>query len=171
MVKMALSSLLKISMFHMAFANIYKLQEFQDILDKNLSVSDCDFGGKTIKGLTILEPYLMRIDPIKDDSLMFDNQSQTYEITNIARGMIIDILNELSQVCNFKYEIHLGREISLYGTVDEYSNGTTKGTGLFEYFTTRTEFDMIFADLNYSPERMKVVDYLPPFSGKAFDFE
>ena len=155
----------------MAMAKVYKLQEFQDILYKNVTLPDCDFGGKTIKGLTALEPYLMRIEPFKVDSLTFDNKSQSYDITKIAHGMIIDIVKVLSKACNFNFEIHLGKEIDKYGTFSELPNGTIQGSGLFEYFSNASEFDMIFADLNYSPQRMKHMHYLPAFSGMSIDFE
>ena len=152
------------SNFEYTLAKVYKLKEFEDILDRNLNVPDCDFDGTTIKGLTVLYPPLTAIDPHQVESLTFDNQTQSYDITQFAHGLIIQIIQLLSQACNFNYDIHLGRHVYEFGTVNHYPNGTIQGTGLFDYFVKPTDFDIIWADLNYSPERFEHIDALPPFS-------
>ena len=158
--------LLVLSISDLATGKVYRLKEFEQVLESDLNLGDCDFHGKTIYALTVLDLKMMRIDPIQVESLSFNNQTQTYNITQIAYGMIVDIVKALASACNFKYELHLGKKITSYGTVIEFPNGTIQGTGLYQYLTQPSDFDLLLADFSYTPERMKFSDFLPPFSGK-----
>ncbi len=129
---------------------------------------ECDFQGQLIRGVTVLSMPYMSIDPFKVEELVLNDTSQSYDITPLAHGMIVDILKVLATACNFTYEIHLGKDINEYGTVIERSNGTLETIGLFDYVVKPSPFDMIFADMAYTSSRFKYIDYLPPFSGDRY---
>ena len=147
--------------------NIFKLKEYEEVLAKNLTLPLCDFKGQTIKGLAVVTPALVRIDPYEVESLTVDNHTQTYDITNIAHGMLVDIFKALAEDCHFKYQLHSPKS-NHYGTVNELENGTIQGTGLFEYLIKPTGFDMILADLNMNFLREKHTKFLPPYLCELF---
>ncbi len=142
------------------FGVIGKVYRLPSIQDSN----DCDFNGQLIRGVTWWSPPYMMFDQDEISDEIWNNDTESYDISGLTEGIIVDILNVLSLVCNFRFEIHLGREGSEFGNVLEHANGTVEASGMFDYVVKPSAFDMIFAEVGYASNRVKYVDYLPPFT-------
>ena len=123
-------------------------------------VSSCDFKGRTIKGIGKGEfPYLM----LNQTFPKLNNTKNTFDVTPFAKGMIIEVLEEVSKVCNLKIEIHI-RQDQKAGKIVKLSNGTLTYDGVFENLI-EDDFDLVLRVMTMLPERFDLIDFLYPIDG------
>ena len=78
----------------------------------------------------------------------------TYEVTNVADGKYIDILNQLSKMLNFKFRL-FKRFDENWGSIDENGNWNGMVSNLIS-----GEADIIVASLTMCCRRTEAADYL-----------
>ena len=78
----------------------------------------------------------------------------TYEVTNVADGKYIDILNQLSKMLNFKFSL-FKRFDENWGSIDENGNWNGMISNLMS-----GEADIVGASLTMCCRRTEVIDYL-----------
>ena len=89
------------------------------------------------------------IQPDYRNYSIFYNQTQTYDITDISYGFMKDIIETLSQVCNFTYEIHI-RKDKKFGTITEFPNGTKVASGMFESLLDDSGKNFLYIKITFS---------------------
>ena len=122
----------------------------------------CDLNGKIIKGVTIEEPPHTMID----EKCM----AQNIDKTSCVSGMVMDIITEVAQSCNFKLQLHVTSKDSIFGDVEEI-NGSLITSGLFNGFETpyqEGDFDFIANPVVMKSIRTKIVDYTVPYQETRF---
>ena len=78
----------------------------------------------------------------------------TYEVTNLADGKYIDILNQLSKMLNFKFRL-FKRFDENWGSIDENGNWNGMVSNLIS-----GEADIIVTSLTVCCRRTEAADYL-----------
>ena len=68
-------------------------------------------------------------------SAILDDQSQTYDVTHLTKGMFYDIFMVLQEMLNFTATLHK-RKDSQWGMVNILANGTISTTGILESVTS-----------------------------------
>ena len=86
--------------------------------------------------------------------------NQTYLVTNLTRGLYVDVLLMLQSQLNFTYELYNRKDMG-WGSVTPNSNGSFEATGMVsDIFYNRA--DLIVAGIAVTPERALYIDYLRP---------
>ena len=86
--------------------------------------------------------------------------NQTYLVTNLTKGLYVDVLLMLQSQLNFTFEIYNRKDMS-WGSVTANSNGSFEATGMVsDVFYNRADF--IVAGIAVTLERFMYIDFLRP---------
>ena len=80
---------------------------------------------------SITKPYMLVEPGYEKNQSSYHKESNTYEVKNLSSGLVIDLMEILSAVCNFTYEVHI-REDKRFGDIIEVSNGTVAFTAFIQ---------------------------------------
>ena len=69
----------------------------------------CEFNGRLVKIITSAEPPHVIIDEYMSKTPLI-KQFGTYNVSNFVSGILVDLINQISLECNFKYEIHVDQD-------------------------------------------------------------
>ena len=88
--------------------------------------------------------------------------NQTYLVTNLTKGLYVDVLLMLQSQLNFTFELYNRKDMG-WGSVTLNSNGSFEATGMVsDIFHNRA--DLIVAGIAVTLERFLYIDYLRPVS-------
>ena len=88
------------------------------------------------------------------------SNNQTYEVTEVAYGIYIDILHSLEHTFNFSTKLYL-RKDRKWGMPQRLSNGTEILDGMLKTITEEESIDFIWSTFAMIPERVSYLDFLP----------
>ena len=117
----------------------------------------CEFNGRLVKIITSAEPPHVIIDEYMSKTPLIE-QFGTYNVSNFVSGILVDLINQISLECNFKYEIHVDQDPESYGGVWRDENGTIHPYGMFKHVQD-SEFEIILGNAIVEYEATYVVDF------------
>ena len=123
-----------------------------------------DFHGITLKAMTEVSGNEIAFDSRYLQDAPYFSDNETYEMTNFALGIYIDILKELQNELNFSSNIYK-RKVLAWGFVYPQENGSLIATGIVgDLFYEKV--DLIVAPLAILYRRALYIDYLLPITQK-----
>ena len=121
---------------------------------------ECNLKQNTLKLLTFPDPTYVEV--VSKENLYFDTKTQSFEVSKVASGKYIDVLNILAHQCNFTFELHLLNSSS-FGDIIQV-NQSYKFTGAYKaLLSNSSHFDGIWRAKSIKEERTRFVDFLEPF--------
>ena len=133
------------------------LHIFSVLSNIQITFGKCDLKGQIVRGVTTEEPPHTMID--------WTCIAQNTDANSCVSGMVMDIITEVAESCNFKLQLHVKEKGSKFGDVEE-ANGTLITSGLFKGFETPyqdRDFDFISNPVVMKAIRAKVVDFTAPY--------
>ena len=100
-------------------------------------------------------------DNYADHSTYFP-ENETHDVTNIASGIYIDVLNQLEKSLNFSTKLYK-RKDGIYGWPKTLTNGTIIFNGMMKSLK-ESHVDMICSSFAIIPSRYSYVDYSVPIT-------
>ena len=134
--------------------------QWEQSVDRNFIVRRSNFHGQSLKIMTeaagndIIFPNNYR-----SHASYFQN-NETYLVTNLTKGLYVDMLLMLQNHLNFTFELYNRRDMG-WGSVTPNLNGSFNATGMVsDIFYSKA--DLIVAGIAVTPERILYIDYLRP---------
>ena len=120
----------------------------------------CDFDGRLVKIITSDEPPHVKIDKDYLSNTVLIEKHGTYNVTNFVSGILVDLIEQISLECNFKYEIHVDQDPDSYGGVWRSANGSIIPYGMYAHVSHASgEFEIILGNAIVEYEASYVVDF------------
>ena len=118
-----------------------------------------------LKGMTDAEsPFVNFPSDFASKASYFSN-NDTYDMTNLASGIYIDILHSAEKMLNFSAKLYL-RKDRKWGMPRKLANGSIILQGMLKS-VVEGPADFIWGSFGMLPARYPYVDFLPPFNEGA----
>ena len=96
------------------------------------SMSCGNLNGNHLVAISSISAVYMSVEPDYDkNQSSYHEETDTYEVKKFSSGFGMDLMDIVSSVCNFTYEVHIRKDKG-WGDVIEFSNGSVAFTGFFE---------------------------------------
>ena len=119
-----------------------------------------NFFGLQLNGMIEFEsPYVIFPNNFTSKVQYFKNNN-TYDMTNVADGIFINILHSLEKSLNFSTKLYLRRDRK-WGMPLTFPNGSFVLDGMIKSLVEVDAIDFIWTSLDIVPERIPYVDFLP----------
>ena len=128
--------------------------------DQDMIKRRSNFQGIYVKSLTGISGDNVKLEPSYLSQAPYFDNNGTYDVTNYASGVIIDILSLMTSALNFTTKYYRRRDRKV-GAVKKYPNGTYGGIGIIpDLYHGKAE--MIALAIVMKTSRIKYMDFLPP---------
>ena len=119
-----------------------------------------NFFGLQLNGMIDSQnPYVTFPENFTSKVKYFSNNN-TYDMTNVADGIFINILHSLEKSLNFSTKLYL-RKDRKWGMPLSFPNGSYVLDGMIKSLVEVDSIDIIWTSLDIVPERIPYVDFLP----------
>ena len=147
--------------FHHVEKNSILFSPANDFVD-SIVERRTNFHGLQLIGMVEYEPpYIDFPNNLLKKSIYF-SENDTYDLTNIASGVYIDVLSHLQNLLNFSTKLYK-RKDGVWGMPKTLKNGTIILNGLLQSIVNG-QADILSTSFSEIPDRIPFVDYLPPLS-------